>query len=196
MREILVNEFLSLDGVMQAPGSPDEDRRGGFDLGGWHMQFADDEVIADALETMKDSDGFLLGRRTYEIFASYWPNASEDNPFTEPMNRLQKYVVSQTLDEVNWQNSTLLSGDTVEAVNELKAQPGRDIQVLGSGDLVRTLMTHDLVDRYVLQIDPIVLGSGKRLFEPGVPTTELELVDIEKTVAGTVLLTYRPTEAV
>ena len=110
MRNIIVNEFLSLDGVMQAPGSPDEDRDGGFELGGWHMQFAADATTADALETIDNADGFLLGRRTYEIFASYWPSAPEDNPFTEPMNRLQKYVVSETLDEVEWANSTLLEG--------------------------------------------------------------------------------------
>ena len=192
MRNIIVNEFLSLDGVMQAPGSPDEDRRGGFELGGWHMQFGDDDTTADALETIDDSDGFLLGRRTYEIFASYWPSAPADNPFTERMNRLEKYVVSETLDEVEWTNSTLLEGDAVDAVAELKAQPGKDLQVLGSGELVRTLMEHDLVDEYTLVIDPIVLGSGKRLFGEGVPTTTLELVEVVTTDTGSVILTYRP----
>ena len=194
MRNIIVNEFLSLDGVMQAPGSPDEDRRGGFELGGWHMQFGDDDTTADALETIDDSDGFLLGRRTYEIFASYWPSAPADNPFTERMNRLEKYVVSETLEEGEWTNSTLLEGDAVEAIAELKAQPGKDLQVLGSGELVRTLMEHDLVDEYALVIGPIVLGSGKRLFGDGVPTTALELVDAKTTDAGAMVLTYRPDE--
>jgi dihydrofolate reductase len=192
MRHIIVNEFLSLDGVMQAPGSPDEDRRGGFELGGWHMQYGDDEMTAAALEAMDDSDGFLLGRRTYEIFASYWPSAPEDNPFTERMNRLAKYVVSETLDEVTWNNSTLLEGDAAEAITELKAQPGKDLQVLGSGKLVRTLMEHDLVDEYNLMVDPVVLGRGKRLFGDGVPTTALQLVDAETTDTGTAILTYRP----
>ena len=192
MRNIIVNEFLSLDGVMQAPGSPEEDQRGGFELGGWHMPYGDDDTTAAALEAMDDSDGFLLGRRTYEIFASYWPFASDDNPFTERMNRLEKYVVSETVDEVEWTNSTLLEGDAVDAVAELKAQPGKDLRVLGSGELVRTLMEHDLVDEYILVIDPIVLGSGKRLFGDGVPATTLELVEVVTTETGSVVLTYRP----
>ena len=150
---------------MQAPGSPDEDRRGGFELGGWYMPYGDDDTTGAALEAMDDSDGFLLGRRTYEIFASYWPSASDDNPFTERMNRLEKYVVSETLNEVTWTNSTLLDGEAVEAVSELKAQPGKNLQVLGSGELVRTLMEHDLVDEYTLVIDPIVLGSGSSKWE-------------------------------
>lgn len=195
MRNIIVTEFLSLDGVMQAPGGPDEDRRGGFEHGGWHMPYGDDDLAAAAFKMMDDSDGFLLGRRTYEIFASYWPSAPEDNPFTERMNRLDKYVVSATLDEVEWTNSTLLEGDAAEAVAELKAQPGKDLQVLGSGDLVRTLMQHDLVDEYNLMIDPVVLGNGKRLFGDGVPPTALELVDGETTETGTAILTYRPDEA-
>lgn len=192
MRNVVVNEFLSLDGVMQAPGGPDEDRRGGFELGGWHMPYGDDDMTAAALEAMDDLDGFLLGRRTYEIFASYWPSAPEDNPFTGRMNRLTKYVVSETVDEVEWTNSMLLEGDAVEAVAELKAQPGKDLQVLGSGELVQTLMEHDLVDEYNLMIDPVVLGSGKRLFGDGAPTTALELVEVETTDTGTAILTYRP----
>lgn len=192
MRNVVVNEFLSLDGVMQAPGSPDEDSRDGFEHGGWHMPYHDDGMTAVALEAMDDSGGFLLGRRTYEIFANYWPSAPEDNPFTERMNRLPKYVVSETLDEVEWTNSTLLEGDAAKAVTELKAQPGKDLQVLGSGELIRTLMEHDLVDEYNLMIDPIVLGSGKRLFGNGVPPTALELVDLETMNTGTAILTYRP----
>lgn len=192
MRNVVVNEFLSLDGVMQAPGSPDEDRRGGFEHGGWHMPYVDDDLAAAALEAMDDSDGFLLGRRTYEIFANYWPSAPQDDPFAERMNRLAKYVVSETLDEVDWTNSTLLEGDAAEAVAELKARPGKDLQVLGSGQLVRTLMENDLVDEYSLMIDPVVLGSGNRLFGDGIPTTALELVDVEATETGTAILTYRP----
>ena len=172
-RKVIVSEFLSLDGVMQAPGGPDEDRECGFEHGGWQMQYSD-EVYADTVsEGISTSDALLLGRKTYEIFAAYWPTAKDEEDladiadfadFADLMNSIDKYVASRTLDGVEWQNSTLLEGDVAEAVAELKEQSGQDIRVIGSGELVQTLMKHDLVDEYQLMIHPLVLGGGKRLF--------------------------------
>ena len=190
MRNLIVSEFLSLDGVMQAPGGPDEDRDGGFEHGGWQMPYVD-EIIADAvLDGISSSEALLLGRKTYDIFAAYWPTATEEGEFADLMNDIDKFVASRTLDEVEWQNSTLLEGDAAEAVVELKRQPGGDLRVIGSGDFVQTLMQHDLVDEYQLMVHPLLLGSGKRLFNEGGERTDLELVD---TTIGmsVVLLTYR-----
>ena len=190
MRNFNVISFLTLDGVMQAPGDSDEDREGGFEHGGWQVPYFDheDPTVAEGLAA---ADALVLGRKTYEIFASYWPNAGEDNPFTERMNSIDKYVASRTLDAVDWQNSTLLEGDAADAVGELKQEPGGDLLVFGSGELVQTLMADGLVDEYQLMVHPLVLGTGKRLFREGGARTDLELVDTSTTGNGIVILHYR-----
>ena len=190
--KVIVSEFLSLDGVMQAPGDPDEDRSDGFEHGGWEMPYFDDAAGSAIAEGMGGSDGFLLGRRTYEIFASYWPTQPDDNPFAKILNGLPKYVASTTLGEpLAWQNSTLLQGDVAKAVAELKEGEGGNIVVLGSGGLVQTLYENDLVDEYALMIHPIVLGSGKKLFRE-VPRKPLKLADSVTTSTGVVMATYMP----
>jgi dihydrofolate reductase len=192
MRKLVVNEFLSVDGVMQGPGSPDEDRDGGFEHGGWQIQFFDEGVLAGAQEGMGEADAYLFGRRTYQIMAAHWPTAPSDDPFAGHLNQTKKYVASRTLEELEWQNSELLQGDAAEAVARLKEQPGKDIVVLGSGDLVQTLMAHDLVDEFGLFVSPIVLGSGKRLFRDAEQTKRLALVRATSTPKGNVLMNYRP----
>ena len=164
MSRVIVFEHLTLDGVMQAPGRPDEDRRGGFEHGGWAMLY--DPVIGSVAEgSMRMTDGLLLGRRTYEDFYSYWPSQT-DNPFTEVLGNTTKYVASGTLREpLSWAKSTLLQGDAADSVIMLKERPGKDLVVLGSGELVQTLARNNLVDEYVLLIHPLLLGSGRRLFD-------------------------------
>jgi dihydrofolate reductase len=193
MRKLIVNEFLALDGVMQAPGDPDEDRSGGFEHGGWQMRYFDDDFAKVAFEGMAETDAYLFGRRTYEIMAAFWPTQSDDVPFAASLNGLPKYVASTTLSEpLEWRNSTLLQGDVAKAVAELKEQPGKNIVVLGSGELVQTLMQNDLVDEYGLMINPIVLGSGKRLFPEGTAKLSLRLVRSMTTSTGVVVATYVP----
>ena len=188
--DIVVFESVALDGVMQAPGRPDEDTRGGFAHGDWAAPYADELVGRQASEGMATTGGILLGRRTYEDFYGFWPKQT-DNPFTEALNNTQKYVASRTLKEpLPWANSTLLQGDVGEAVARLRERPEEDLVVLGSGELVRTLMEHDLVDRYVLLIHPLVLGSGRRLFPDGGPPVTLHLVDSVTTTTGVVIATY------
>jgi dihydrofolate reductase len=194
---VIVSEFLTLDGVMQAPGGPDEDRSGGFEYGGWIMPLFDEAMGRAVSEGMAATGGLLLGRRTYEIFAAYWPTAAapEDEPLADTMNKLPKYVVSTTLDEpLEWNNSTLIKGDVAEKIAKLKGEPGKDLQVIGSGDLVQTLMNHDLVDEYLLMIAPVVLGSGKRLFRDGNPRTPLRMVDGSTSSTGVLIATYQPAE--
>jgi len=187
---IVVFVSVTLDGVMQAPGRPDEDTRGGFAHGGWAAPYGDELMGRQASEGMATTGGILLGRRTYEDFYGFWPK-KPDNPFTEALNNLQKYVVSRTLKEpLPWANSTLLRGDPAEAVAGLKEQPGKDVVVLGSGELVRTLMEHDLVDQYVLLIHPLMLGSGQRLFPEGNPPTPLRLTDSTTNTKGVIIATY------
>jgi dihydrofolate reductase len=191
MRKVVVFTNLTLDGVMQAPGQPDEDRRGGFQHGGWAAPYAAMTSSA-AREGMPETDALLLGRRTYENFYAFWPN-QPNNPFTELLNKTQKYVASTSLKEpLTWVNSTLLKGDAAEAVAKLKAQPGQDILVMGSGELIQTLMKHNLVDLYVLLIHPLVLGSGRRLFPDGGTLAALRLVNAKPTEAGVVAATYQP----
>ena len=192
---IVVVESVTLDGVMQAPGRPDEDRRGGFEHGGWAAPYADPVMGSVAGEGMARSEALLFGRRTYEQFTSYWSTQTEDNPFAAVLNERQKYVASTRLEEpLPWKNSTLLKGDAIEAVVKLKQQPGKDLVVLGSGELVQALMQHDLVDEYVLLIHPLVLGSGRRLFTDGGASTALRLVDTKTTTTGVVIATYQPAE--
>ena len=175
VRRLIVTEFLSVDGVMQGPGSPDEDRDGGFEHGGWQADYFDEGVLAGAQEGMGNADAYLFGRRTYQIMAAHWPTAPVGRPVRRPSERHEKYVASRTLKELQWQNSELLEGDAGEAVARLKEQPGKDIVVLGSGDLVQTLMAHGLVDEFGLIVSPLVLGSGKRLFRDADQVKRLEL---------------------
>jgi dihydrofolate reductase len=194
MRKVVVTNHLTLDGVMQAPGRPDEDPRGGFEHGGWAVG-GTDEVMGRVLgEGMGRGGPLLLGRRTYEDFYGFWPDQT-DNPFTEVLDRVQKYVASTTLTEpLPWSNSVLLDGDVPGAVAALKEQEGPDVGVLGSGELVRSLARHDLVDRYVLMIHPLVLGSGRRLFPDGAPFARLRLTGSVTTTTGVVIATYEPAE--
>jgi dihydrofolate reductase len=192
MRKITVTNHVSLDGVMQAPGAPDEDVRDGFDRGGW-ANAANDPVMGRIMgEGMASTGALLLGRRTYERFADFWPRQT-DNPFTEVLNKTQKYVASRTLTEpLPWENSTLLEGDAADAVADLKEQPGADLAVLGSGDLLQSLIGRNLVDKYVLLIHPIVLGHGRRLFPKGATPADLRLVDSVTTTTGVMIATYEP----
>ena len=183
---------LTLDGVMQGPGRPDEDTRGGFEHGGWALGYDDEVSAAQMGKRMSRRGALLLGRRTYEDFYKVWPNR-KDNPFTEVLNKTQKYVASRTLKEpLPWQNSTLLRGDAVDAVSDLKKESDVDLGILGSGELVRSLMPHGLIDEYLLSIFPLVLGSGQRLFPDGV-FAKLELVECAPTTKGVLINTYRPT---
>jgi dihydrofolate reductase len=193
MRKVIVNEFMSLDGVVQAPGGADEDTSGGFSHGGWHMRFMEDELAQKwVLEGIVEAGGFLLGRYTYEIFAAYWPNAGEEEQvIAEPLNTKPKHVASTTLSEpLEWQNSSLLQGDVADAVAALKQADGDDVHVIGSAKLVHTLIEHELVDELRMMIDPLVLGGGKRLFPDDGTLRSLRLVDSQVTAAGAILTTY------
>jgi dihydrofolate reductase len=189
MGELTVVESLTLDGVMQAPGRPDEDERGGFDQGGWAVPYAD-EVMGRAMgERMGGGGAIVLGRRTYEDLFGYWPKQT-DNPYTETLNRTQKYVASKTLEEpLPWENSTLLEGDATDAIAKLKVE-AEHLTVLGSGELVGQLMRRGLIDEFLLLIHPLVLGSGRRLFPDGA-SAQLELADSLTTTTGVVIATYR-----
>ena len=189
---IVVFMNVSLDGVIQAPGRPDEDVRGGFKHGGWAGPYADPAMGKAVGESMSRTGGILLGRRTYEDFYAVWPKRT-DNPFTEVLNNARKYVVSRTLSEpLPWMNSVLLRGEASETVAELKEQPGKDVVVLGSGKLVDSLTRSNLVDEYMLLIHPLVLGSGRRLFSDHSPFEALRLVDSRTTTTGVVIATYQP----
>jgi dihydrofolate reductase len=193
MGRVVAFTSLTLDGVMQAPGRPDEDRRDGFEHGGWALPYADAVQGRAVGESMATAPALLFGRRTYEDFYAVWPNRT-DNPFTEVLNNAQKYVASTTLREpLPWRNSTLLKGDATEAVARLKAQLDKDLVVLGSGVLLQSLMRRNLVDEYVLQIHPLILGSGRRLFVDGGTFASLRLVDTKTTSTGVVIATYQPT---
>jgi dihydrofolate reductase len=195
MGKVVVNMSLTLDGVMQAPGRPDEDTRGGFEHGGWALPYFDPIMFSAAGEGMAKLPALLFGRRTYLDFFDVWPKRTDGNPFTDVLNNLQKYVASTTLKEpLPWCNSTLLKGDAASAVARLKEQPGKDLVVLGSGELLQSLMRHGLVDEYALSIHPLVLGSGRRLFRDGSPFAALRLVDTKTTTTGVVIATYRPAE--
>ena len=193
MRKVIANEFLSLDGVAQAPGGADEDPSGGFAHGGWHMRYMEDELAQQwVLRSIREAGGFLLGRRTYEIFAAYWPNASEEEQvIAEPLNTKPKYVASTTLTApLEWQNSTLVDGEVAAAVASLKQQDSGDLHVIGSTELMQTLIEHDLVDEFRLMIDPVVLGGGKRIFRDSGSIKSLRLIDGQVTSMGAILATY------
>jgi dihydrofolate reductase len=190
MRKLVINTFASLDGVMQAPGGPDEDPTGGFELGGWSVPFWDDRMGQAMTEFMGKPFDLILGRKTYEIFAGHWPHS--DEPGAAELNRATKYVASRTLDRLDWENSTLLEGDVGEAVARLKEEDGPELQVHGSSDLIQTLLRRDLVDEFRVWIFPVVLGSGKRLFGGGAPPRTLKLVDSQVSSTGVVMGTYQP----
>ncbi len=195
MRRIIVFNSLSLDGVMQAPGRPDEDRRGGFEHGGWAVPYSDPAMGKAVGESMATTGGLLFGRRTYEDFYDVWPNRT-DNPFTDVLNNTEKYVASTTLKEpLPWSNSILLQGDAASAVAELKKGAGKDLVILGSGALIRSLMPRHLIDEYVLLIHPLVLGSGQRLFPDGGSFVALRLIDSKPTSTGVLIATYQPAPA-
>ena len=192
MRKIVATVSLTLDGVMQAPGRPDEDQRGGFEHGGWALAYHDAVMMQAMGEGMAQGADLLFGRRTYEDFFAVWPGR-KDNPFTPVLDNSRKYVASRTLREpLPWQNSTLLSGDAAETVARLKEQPGKDLTVLGSGDLLQTLMRRGLVDVYVLLIHPLLLGRGRRLFGDDAQRSALRLVNSVTTTTGVMIATYRP----
>ncbi|MFG3256202.1 dihydrofolate reductase family protein [Streptomyces sp. NPDC048172] len=199
MAKVTITTFLTLDGVMQSPGAPEEDPGGGFDLGGWLAPYADEDMARHIAGWFDRADAFLLGRHTYEIFAAYWPHVSDDEDpvIAKRLNGLPKYVASTTLDRLSWNNSTLLSGDVVDAVRKLREQPGRELQIHGSGALARSLMAHDLIDEYRLLTYPVILGKGTRLFTEGAVPTALHLTSSATTRSGIALHTYelrgRPT---
>jgi dihydrofolate reductase len=185
MRRIVVTEFISLDGVIEDPGGSE-----GTVHGGWTFEFHDPEGMKYKLDEVMEHDAMLLGRVTYEGFAAAWPAMTDDIGFADKMNGMPKYVVSRTLGQAGWSNSTVLSGDVADEVAALKQQPGGDILVAGSASLVRELTAHDLVDEYRLMTFPIVLGSGKRLYTETAATRVLKLVDVKRLESGTVILTY------
>jgi len=185
---------VSVDGVMQGLGGPDEDRRGGFERGGWAIPLFDNEAATFVYEVYQRADAFLFGRRTYEIFAGYWGvMADSSHPIAAALNTRPKYVASTTLTDPQWADTTVLSGDVEAAVSELKANPGRELQVHGSGNLVRWLLDNHLVDEITLLTYPVVVGQGTRLFPATGPDIGLELVDLQSTPQGLTLQTYRTT---
>ncbi len=183
--------FLSLDGVYQGPGAPDEDRRGGFQRGGWQASHSDGELGAFIRSAYERADALLLGRVTWEIWAPYWPH-HDDNPVGHIINVLHKHVPSTTLRDPAWQNTHVIAGDTEAAVRELKARPGRDLPVQGSGRLLRWLLERDLVDELNLVVYPVVVGDGMRLFPEHGPTHDMDLVQSRSTPSGVTIQTYRP----
>jgi len=188
MRTVRVIEFMSLDGVVQAPGAPEEDTEGGFRHGGWQREYIDDVLGASAAEGMAATTAYLFGRKTYEAMASYWPTVSDDDPYARHLNATPKYVATRTLREAGWAGTTVIDGDVATEVAGLSGT----IAVLGSAQLVRTLIEHDLVDEYFLVVFPILVGSGKKLFGGHEAPRKLSLVESRSTGTGGVMLTYRP----
>jgi dihydrofolate reductase len=197
MGKVIVHTWMTLDGVAQAPGAPEEDTTGGFQHGGWHLPYFDDTSRKWVADRYAAAGGFLFGRRTFESLAGYWPHASEEEQvIAEPLNTRPKYVASTTLTEpLAWQNSTLLQGDVAEAVAALKRQDGGDLLVVGSTQLVQTLLAHGLVDELQLMIDPLVVGGGKGIFPADGMLRPLRLVDSKVTSTGAILVTYAPANA-
>jgi dihydrofolate reductase len=191
MRSIRVTMWLTLDGVVQGLGRPDEDTRGGFAHGGWGRRYNDEIMDREMAKSMSQPGDMLFGRRTWQDFITAWARLTDGNPFTTQMNAATKYVVSRELENVDaWQNSILLRGDAVNTVAELKSQPGRDLSIIGSASLVRSLHAAGLIDRYTLLIHPLTLGTGTRLFEGPAPLTELRLTDSVTTTEGVIIAYY------
>ena len=192
MRKLIAITQVTLDGVMQSPGGPEEDSANGFTHGGWAMRFRDDAGKQALGEMIAGEFDMLLGRRTYDIFAAYWPNQGGDNPIAKAFDKATKYVVTRSFDRLAWKNSQRIGGDVVNEVRRLKASDGPPLHVWGSSTLLQTLITAELVDEYRIWIFPVVLGKGKRLFENGVPPRDLALVSTRSTSKGVLLNTYRP----
>jgi dihydrofolate reductase len=192
MRILAVNTFMSLDGVMQSPGGPDEDPTGGFELGGWGVNYFDDEMMRQVADSAPYE--LLLGRGTYEIFAAHWPY--DEGPIADQLNGTRKHVASTTLTELDWNNSTLITGDVADYLRQLKAEDGPEIQVHGSPGLIQTLLEHDLIDQYRLWIFPLALGTGKRFFGDGTIPVALKLVDSKVSTNGVTINTYERAGAV
>jgi dihydrofolate reductase len=192
MRPLVVYTFVTLDGVMQAPGGPDEDRSGGFNYGGWSVNYWDDDIMPSTMDAgVEKLEALLLGRKTYEIFAAYWPNVS-DEPLADKFNSVPKYVASSTLQDPTWRGTTVIRDVPVE-VQKLKDATGGEIQVHGSGNLVQSLLSNNLVDELRLMIFPVVIGEGKRLFAKGAIPVGLELVHSAVAASGVIVAHYRPT---
>ena len=190
MRKLIVNTFVTLDGVMQAPGGPEEDPTGGFQYGGWSVNYWDGMMGQTMAESMAKPFDILLGRKTYEIFAAHWPYSNE--PGAEQLNQARKYVASRTLNRVDWNNSTLIKGDVVQEIRKLKEQDGPEIQVHGSSNLIQTLLKSNLIDQLHMWIFPVVIGKGKRLFDQGTIPSSLKLTDSKTSSTGVILATYVP----
>ncbi len=191
MRKLVVLSFISLDGVMQAPGGPDEDPSGGFSRGGWTVPYSDDYFGNAMTKNLDRPFALLLGRRTYEIFAAYWPYVdAAKNPFAGPFNSAKKYVASRTLTKVDWSNAELIKGDIAKEVKKLKEQAGPEIHVYGSGNLIQTLLKHDLIDEFRLKIFPITLGKGKRLFAEGAFPAGFDLIESGISPKGVIIADY------
>ncbi|HYI16861.1 MAG TPA: dihydrofolate reductase family protein [Thermomicrobiales bacterium] len=191
MRKLVVQSFMSLDGVVQAPGAPDEDREGGFEQGGWLIPHFDDDFLQFVTDSTQRAGALLLGRKTYDTFAASWPLRDDDDPVAAVLNRIPKYVASRTLASADWNNSTIINDDVAGEVATLKQQEGGEIQVHGSGDLVQTLLKHDLIDEFQLYTVPVLVGSGKRLFGGGTVPAGLKLVSTATTGAGITFNTYQ-----
>ena len=188
MRKLKVTTFLTLDGVMQAPGGPEEDVAGGFTHGGWSFGYWDDKVDQEMTDFMGRPFDLLIGRKTYEIFNAFWPQSTD--PGADVLNSARKHVASRTLKSVDWNNSTLIKGDVAKYVADLKNTTGPEIQVHGSGDLIQTLLKHDLIDEFHLLTFPVVVGSGKRLFATGAMPAGLKVADVKTSGTGVVIATY------
>jgi dihydrofolate reductase len=189
---LILHQFLTLDGVYQAPGGQDEDREGGFEHGGWQAPFRDPDGGATVVGWFGQASAFLLGRRTYDNFSAFWPTSTGFEAISEPLNSLPKYVASTTLSSLDWKNSTLLGGDVAAEVAKLKEQPGGELQMHGSGGLAQTLIEHDLIDEYRLVYFPVHLGSGKKLFRDGARAAALRLINSQITPDGVIFATYEP----
>lgn len=192
MRKLIASTFTSLDGVMQAPGGPDEDPTGNFTLGGWTSAFWDETTDISAAGFDGKDRELVLGRKTYEMFEAYWPHQAEDNPIAKTFNAAKKHVASRTLTSLQWNNSSVLGGDVVSAIAALKGQPGHDLQIIGSGNLIQTLQAASLIDEYHVWTYPVILGGGKRLFEKGARPGALRLVASKVSASGVVMSTYVP----
>jgi dihydrofolate reductase len=192
MRKLIASTFISLDGVMQAPGGPEEDPTENFTLGGWTFAFGDEAMDLSAAGFDGKERELVLGRKTYEIFEAYWPYQTEDNPIARTFNAATKHVASRTLKSLRWNNSSVLGGDAVSAVAALKGLPGHDLQIIGSGNLIQTLHAASLIDEYNTWVYPVVLGRGKRLFENGASPGALRLVASKVSKTGVVMCTYVP----
>jgi len=192
MRKLIASTFVSLDGIMQAPGGPEEDPTGGFTLGGWSFGYWDESMDPSTAGFDGRDRELVLGRRTYQIFEAFWPEQPEEDPTAKTLNAAKKYVASRTLTTLHWNNSTLLQGDVTSAIIALKAQPGADLQVIGSGNLIQTLQTAALIDEYNVWTFPVVLGRGKRLFSESARPSALRLVHSQVSTTGVVMSTYVP----